>query len=82
MCGIAYYILVRKLIAANGQDSVFATVMGKDTKGILSVVIYVVGIAVTWINPAVACGLYVSVGLMWLIPDRRVERHLTSDSGS
>ena len=76
MSGVAYFILSRTLIAANGRDSTLATAIGSDFKGKVSVAIYAVAIGVTWINPAISCALYVCVALMWLIPDKRIERHL------
>jgi uncharacterized membrane protein len=63
MAGIAYYILSRALIRHHGQNSPLATAVGTDLKGKVSVVLY-------------ALGLYVAVAVMWLIPDRRIERTL------
>ncbi len=74
MCGVAYFILAKVLVIANGPESEIATAFGKDTKGMISMVIYAVAIACTWIMPVVAYGFYVLVALMWFIPDRRVER--------
>ena len=73
MCGIAYYILVRALIAVNG-DAVIATAIGRDFKGKISVVIYAVAIAASFLAAWISMALYVSVAVMWLIPDRRIER--------
>jgi uncharacterized membrane protein len=74
--GIAYFILSRALIATNGRDSVLATAVGQDFKGMISVVIYFVAILLTLVNPWLACALYVFVAVMWLVPDRRIERTL------
>jgi uncharacterized membrane protein len=71
--GISYYVLSRVLLRTHGPDSVLAKALGSDVKGIVSVLIYLVGIAVAAFQPAVACGLYVTVALVWLVPDRRIE---------
>jgi uncharacterized membrane protein len=71
--GIAYYILTRALIAANGKDSVLAQALGRDFKGKISVLIYALGIGLAFLYPPASCGLYVAVALIWLVPDRRFE---------
>jgi uncharacterized membrane protein len=76
MAGFAYWILSRTLIAVHGRDSPLATAMGRDLKGWASLVIYLLGIAVSFLSAWVAFGLYVFVALMWLVPDRRIERVL------
>ncbi len=73
MSGSAYYILERMLIAHHGADSTLARAMGSDYKGIVSVVIYAAAIALAFVNPWIACALYVLVAAMWFIPDRRIE---------
>ncbi len=73
---IAYFILVRALISAHGPDSVLATAIGGDFKGKISPVVYVVAIALSFVNPWVSCALYVVVAVMWLVPDRRIEKTL------
>jgi uncharacterized membrane protein len=76
MCaGIAYYILAHLLIAEQGPDSRLARAFGRDRKGILSVVLYAVAIALAFVNPWAAVAIYVGVALTWLIPDRRIEKH-------
>jgi len=74
MAGVAYYILERVLIARHGRDSSLARAMGVDYKGILSVVIYAIAVVLAFVNPWISCALYVLVAMMWLIPDRRIER--------
>jgi uncharacterized membrane protein len=81
LAGFAYYILTRVLIAHHGQESALAIAMGRDFKGKLSLVIYATAIPVSLVEAYVACGLYVVVAVMWLIPDRRIETALT-DRGS
>jgi uncharacterized membrane protein len=75
-CGIAYYILSRALIALHGKTSTLAAAVGADYKGQASVVIYAAAIGVAFYNPLCAYALYVAVAIMWLIPDRRIERVL------
>jgi uncharacterized membrane protein len=77
---IAYAILTRTLIAAHGPDSRIARAIGRDAKGYVSLAAYVAGIAIAPLAPWVSTGLYVAVAVAWFIPDRRVERVLTTDS--
>jgi uncharacterized membrane protein len=76
MAAIAYYGLAHCLVAVNGEDSTLATAFGKDRKGLLSIVIYAVGIALSFVDPRIGLTLYVSVACMWFIPDRRIESTL------
>jgi uncharacterized membrane protein len=71
---IAYFILARILIALHGRDSALATALGRDFKGKVSVAIYVAAIRLSFVNSWFACGLYVLVAVIWLIPDRRIEK--------
>jgi uncharacterized membrane protein len=73
---IAYYILTRALIVHHGKDSTLAAAIGRDFKGKLSLAFYAIGIIFSFVNPLVAFAIYVLVALMWLIPDRRIERTL------
>jgi uncharacterized membrane protein len=81
MAGSAYFILARALILHHGRESTIARALGKDTKGTLSVVVYVLGILAAFIHPWIACGLYCLVAVIWLIPDRRIE-HIISEKSS
>ena len=76
MAGVAYYILSRALIRCHGNDSTLAMAVGKDRKGILSVIIYAAAIPLAFVNHWLALGLYASVALIWIVPDRRIERTL------
>ena len=78
LSAIAYYILARILVASHGKDSALAIALGRDFKGRVSMVIYALAIPLAFVNSAVACLLYTLVAVMWLIPDRRIERTLTS----
>jgi uncharacterized membrane protein len=76
MAAVAYFILSRALINHHGRDSALARAVGKDFKGKVSVLIYAVAIAISFLSRWAAFGLYIFVALMWLIPDRRIERIL------
>jgi uncharacterized membrane protein len=81
MAGLAYYVLERSLIAAQGKDARLAMAVGAEIKGWVSVAFYFAGILAAWFwTPWVALGLYAFVALMWLIPDRRIERVLGRSS--
>lgn len=74
MAGLAYTILARALMRHHGRESHLAKAIGKDYKGIASLIIYAVAIAVSFLYTWAAFALYVFVALMWLIPDRRIEK--------
>jgi uncharacterized membrane protein len=71
---IAYFILARALISLHGRDSVLATALGRDFKGKISMVIYLAAIPLAFVRSWFACALYVLVAVMWLVPDRRIEK--------
>ena len=73
---IAYWILQQTIIAEQGAESPLKAAIGGDWKGKLSPVLYVLGIVSTFLWPWVALALYVLVALLWLVPDRRIERSL------
>jgi uncharacterized membrane protein len=73
---IAYTILARTLITRHGKDSALAKALGKDTKGYISLVLYMVAIPLAFVNTWLAGALYVTVALIWLVPDLRIERVL------
>jgi uncharacterized membrane protein len=79
---IAYFILSRVLILEEGTDSALAKALGKDFKGKVSAVFYAVAIPLSFVSAWLACALYVMVAIMWLIPDRRIERALTEEPTS
>ena len=76
MAAIAYYILQRTIIVQQGRDSLLAAAIGKDRKGKLSPVFYLAAIPLAFVSPWISSGLYVFVALLWLVPDRRIERVL------
>jgi TMEM175 potassium channel family protein len=77
MATIAYYILSRALIRHHGRDSALAKAIGNDFKGRISIVLYVAAIALSFSNRWIAVSIYVFVAVMWLVPDRRIEKTLT-----
>jgi len=76
MAACAYFILARTLAGHHGADSKIARALGEDFKGKVSVAIYATAILLAGYVPAVAGALYAAVALMWLVPDRRIERVL------
>ena len=76
MAAIAYYLLERAIIRAQGPDSILKKAVGRDWKGKLSPVLYVVAIVATLFSRWVAEAIFVAAALIWLIPDRRIENAL------
>jgi uncharacterized membrane protein len=74
MAGMAYWILQTSLIRCDGNSSLLAAAVGNDVKGKLSQALYLIAIPTAFVNRWAAGALYVAVALMWLIPDRRIER--------
>ena len=74
MAGFAYWVLSQCIIAAEGENSALKRAIGGDVKGIVSLVLYVMAIASCLVHEAIAGAIYVLVALMWLVPDRRIER--------
>lgn len=75
MAGLAYALLETSIIAHHGPNSRLAAAVGRDLKGKLSVALYAVAIGLAFVKPWLADMVYVTVALMWLIPDPRIERH-------
>ena len=78
MAAIAYYILTRALLSIHPSDSVLATALGRDFKGKISIVINLVAIPLAFVKPWISCALYLFVVVIWLVPDRRIERTVAS----
>jgi uncharacterized membrane protein len=74
MPSIAYYLLVQAIIRRHGRDSMLAQAIGQDLKGKVSVVLLIMGIFSAFLEPWVAMALYVVVAIIWIVPDRRIER--------
>jgi len=79
MAGVAYYILAHRLTGIHGKDSALAQALGKDKKGIISVVLYIAGIGFAFINPWIGFSIYIIVAAIWFIPDRRIEKKMEND---
>ena len=77
---IAYYILQTMLLRGEGEHSVLRIALGTDVKGRISPLLYCLGIGLSFIDRWLALAVYVGVALMWLVPDRRVERHVSTAS--
>jgi uncharacterized membrane protein len=76
MAALSYWVLQRAIIAAQGPDSMLKKAVGGDWKGNLSPVLYVAGIVASIPSPWLALVIYWSVAIIWLVPDRRIERAL------
>ena len=76
MAAIAYVVLEHAIIAREGRDSLLAQAVGREWKGKLSLVLYVAAIPLAFVSSWIASGLYAFAALLWLIPDRRIERQL------
>ena len=76
LAGIAYFILTRTLIALHGRDSILATSIGRDRKGLISILIYAVAIPLAFVRSWIAGTFYIMVAVIWLVPDPRIERNV------
>jgi uncharacterized membrane protein len=76
MAALAYWLLQRAIMAQQGHGSLLAHAVGGDLKGKLSPVLYVTAIPAAFVSPALAGALYAAVALMWLVPDKRIEKAL------
>ncbi len=73
LSGVAYFILAQTIIAHQGKDSLLAKAIGNDVKGKISVTVYAASIPLAFWMPLIACLGFVTVALMWFVPDRRIE---------
>jgi len=71
---IAYYILTRTLLSIHAADSMLATALGDDFKGKISIVFYMIAIPLAFVRSWLACAIYVLVAVIWLAPDKRIEK--------
>ncbi|MDP9204635.1 MAG: TMEM175 family protein [Gemmatimonadota bacterium] len=74
MAGVAYYILSQTIISSQGPRSKLKIAVGNDAKGKISVVLYLLAIPLAFVNRLISDAIYVFVALMWLVPDRRIEK--------
>ena len=78
LAAAAYLVLQRTIIRNQGSDSVLARAVGRDIKGKISAMAYVVAIPAAFVDQAIAGALYVAVAVLWLFPDQRIERLVAS----
>ena len=76
MSAVAYTILARTLVSHHGADSDLAQALGSDGKGRLSMLLYTAAIPLAFVHPLIACGIFVVVAIIWLVPDKRIEKKL------
>jgi uncharacterized membrane protein len=74
MPAIAYYILTITLISSHPDNHSLADAVGKDVKGILSAILYALAIPLAFVHPMISMSIYIIVALIWLVPDKRIER--------
>jgi uncharacterized membrane protein len=80
MPALAWYLLQKAIIRRHGMESVLAKALGRDLKGKMSSVLYVVAIVLAFVSPWISLAIYALVAVMWLIPDRRIEHALAVES--
>jgi uncharacterized membrane protein len=73
---LAYTILVQALIRLHGRDSMLARAIGHDRKGFVSLLLYALAAPAAWLTPWISGAIYVTVAIIWLVPDRRIEKAL------
>jgi uncharacterized membrane protein len=73
MAAISYTLMQAAIVALNGRSSALALAVGRDVKGKLSLVLYVVSVPLAFFDPRIAIALYIVVAAMWFVPDRRIE---------
>jgi TMEM175 potassium channel family protein len=78
LAGAAYFVLEKAIIAAQGPGSRLAAAVGAETRARLSVLLYALAVPLAFVHQAISDLLYVSVALMWLVPDRRIESRMAS----
>jgi len=80
MAAISYYLLQTVILKSHGSDSLLSKAIGKDIKGKMSLILYTIAIFSTFFNDWIAGMIYILVAIMWLIPDKRIERTLSSET--
>ncbi|WP_136666681.1 TMEM175 family protein [Flavobacterium sp. H122] len=79
MCALAYFILQNQIIKKHGEESILARAVGKDLKGKVSAILYIIAILSTYYHELISGIIYILVALIWLIPDKRIEKILTEE---
>src|SRR5262249_55646291 len=82
LAAIAYLILQLRIVRVNGSESALARAVGRDVKGKLSALLYAAAIGLAFVSPWLAGALYILVALIWLVPDRRIERAIRAGGES
>ncbi|HEY4590463.1 MAG TPA: TMEM175 family protein [Thermoanaerobaculia bacterium] len=80
LCAIAFTILARVLVAHHGKDSTLAKAIGSDQKGKISLLLYAAAIPLAFVDPRISLACYVTVAVIWFLPDRRIERLVAPES--
>jgi uncharacterized membrane protein len=79
MAAVAYYILSKTIISVHGKDSVLSSAIGKDLKGIISAIGYAVAVLFAFFQKEVSICIIVAIAILWLIPDRRIEKKVNEE---
>ena len=77
MPAIAYYLLQKAILRKHGAHSVLAVALGDDIKGKISPILYLAGVALAFVSPWFSISIYILVAVIWLIPDRRIEKAMS-----
>lgn len=79
MAGVAYFILSKTIISVHGKNSVLSTAIGKDVKGIISIIGYAIAVPLAFVFTAASILIIVTIAFLWLIPDRRIEKKVNEN---
>lgn len=77
MAGVVYFILSKTIISVHGKNSILSRAIGKDRKGIISVIAYIIAVPLTFVFKVGSIIIIVAIAFLWLIPDRRIENKLS-----
>ena len=80
MAAVSYWVLQRAILASDGVDSLLARALGKDVKGNLSLAVYAVAIPLAFYHQWITLACYEFLALMWLVPDRHIERAINNQA--
>ena len=79
MCAIAYWVLQNTIIAAKNDKSQLKAAIGGDKKGKISQLLYLLAIGISFLSEWIAMEIYILVALLWLVPNKRIEKHLNQE---
>jgi len=77
MCAIAFFILQNAILKHHDDDFILRKAIGKDRKGKVSVLLYIIALSLSFVNTWIAIGIYILVAIIWFIPDSRIEKNIT-----